>query len=168
MADTAGSGIDARLLVIGVGNRDRGDDAVGPIVCDLVRESDVAGVDLVVFEGAMVDLALHWQSSDDVVIIDAAEPIDHPGHTVVRDALVEPLRPPDTVSTHSIDVTAAIELARAIDRLPATLTLVGIEAMSCDHGAPLTPAVAHAAGRVVTRIRRRQLRSPRPSAQMGR
>jgi hypothetical protein len=39
------------LLVIGVGNRDRGDDAVGPVVCDLVRAADIAGVDTLVLEG---------------------------------------------------------------------------------------------------------------------
>lgn len=142
-------------LVIGVGNRDRGDDAVGPIVCDLLREEQPVGVRFVVFEGAMVDLALHWQPADHVVIVDASFPSGRPGHITEVEAVESALDAPGAVSTHAIDVSAAIELARALERLPASLTLIGIEVFACEHGAPLSPPVARAAGRVVASIRRR-------------
>jgi hydrogenase maturation protease len=149
----------SRLVLIGVGNRDRGDDGVGPIVCDLLREDQVDGVHIIVFEGAMVDLALHWEPSDHVVIVDASAPNGRPGRIVERDVVASPVAAPGAVSTHAIDVTAAIELARTLDRLPASLTLIGIEVAACDHGAPLSAAVSHAAGRVVASIRRRRLGS---------
>ncbi len=151
-----------RLLLIGVGNRDRGDDAVGPVVCDLVREARLPGIELVVFEGAMVDLALHWEPSDHVWIVDAAAPAGHPGRTNRIDALASTFDMPGAVSTHSIDVSAAVELARVLERMPASLTLVGIEGASFEHGAPLTPAVTHAAGRVVARVRRHTRSSTSP------
>ena len=143
-----------RLLLIGVGNRDRGDDAVGPIVCDLVREACVPGVEIVVFEGAMVDLALHWETTDHVVIVDAAAPTGAPARTSRIDALTTPLDAPGAVSTHSIDVGAAIELARVLGQMPASLTVVGVEGASFGHAAPLSSEVAQAAGRIAARIRR--------------
>ncbi len=147
------------VVVIGVGNRDRGDDAVGPIVCDLLREDRLAEVRFVVFEGAMVDLALHWAPADHVVIVDASFPSGRPGRITEVEAVESPLVTPAAISTHAIDVSAAIELARALGRLPASLTLIGIEVAACEHGAPLSPPVSHAAGRVAASIRRRVLAS---------
>ena len=46
--------------------------------------------------------------------------------------------------THAFGVAAAVELARALRRLPPRVVLVGVEAAAFDHGAPLTPEVAAA------------------------
>jgi hydrogenase maturation protease len=160
---TAAHGNRGRDLIIGVGNRDRGDDAVGPIVCDLVRDlrraddlsDNLSDVATAVFEGSVVDLPTRWGSDDRVTIVDAAAPAGSPGRVTTVDVLRERLTTPGTISTHSIDVGAAIELARALDRLPAELTVIGVEAASCDFGAPLTPDVQRAAGRVATELSRR-------------
>ena len=147
------------LLVIGVGNRDRGDDAVGPVVCDLVRAADIAGVDTLVLEGSVVDLPMHWEPDDRVVIVDAAAPDGRPGRITDVDAIADRLVAPGTLSTHPVDVAAAVELARAMGRMPAELSIVGIEGASFAFGDELGPAVRHAAGRVVERISRRAARA---------
>jgi hydrogenase maturation protease len=147
------------LLLIGVGNRDRGDDAVGPVVCDLVRAAGIAGVETLVFEGSVVDLPLHWGPDDRVVIVDAAAPAGEPGRVTEVDALADHLLAPGTVSTHTVDVGASVELARAMARLPAELWIVGIEGGSFGFGDGLGPEVRDAAGQVVTRISRRAARA---------
>lgn len=147
-----------RLLVIGVGNRDRGDDAVGPVVCDLLRAAGVAAVPAVattVVEGSLLDLPLHWAPDDRVVIVDAAAPAGRPGRVTWVDALTERLVAPGTVSTHTVDVAVAVELARAMERLPAELTIVGIEGASFEFGDDLGREVRRAAERVATEITRR-------------
>ena len=141
-----------RLVVIGVGNRDRGDDAVGPIVCDRISELDLPGVEVIVFEGSVLDLPIHWSATDRVVIVDAAEPAGEPGRVTTVDGLTSRLVAPGALSTHTIDVGAAIELARALDRLPAELSIIGIEGEEFEFGAWLTPAVEHAADAVLARI----------------
>ncbi len=93
-----------RLLVIGVGNRDRGDDAVGPIVCDLVGGLGLPHIATLVFEGSVLDLPLHWEPDDRVVIVDAAAPAGRPGRITEVDGLETRLIVPDAVSTHTIDV----------------------------------------------------------------
>lgn len=144
-----------RLIVVGVGNRDRGDDAAGPVVCDLLRAAGTPGIETVVLEGSVVDLPMHWGPDDDVVIVDAAAPDGEPGRTTDVDALTDRLIAPSTLSTHSVDVGAAVELARAMGRLPATLMIVGIEGGSFEFGDELGPEVRRAVGRVATRISRR-------------
>jgi hydrogenase maturation protease len=120
-------------ILIGVGNRDRGDDAAGPMVCDRVQARLGAGaIRTFVCEGSILDLALHWEHDDHVIIVDAMQPGAEPGRIVTVDATVEALPTPGAVSTHEIDVTVAIELARAIGRMPERLLLIGIEAAQSD------------------------------------
>ncbi len=154
---TAGPRTSGGLLVIGVGNRDRGDDAVGPVVCDLI-ESDDAGetrsdVRTLVLEGSVIDLAMHWRCDDRVVVVDATPPAGNPGAISVYAPLSEHLEPPPTLSSHAIDVGAAIEIAKALDRTPSELTVIGIEAADTQHGADLSADVAIAARKVAGRLR---------------
>jgi hydrogenase maturation protease len=141
-------------IVIGVGNRDRGDDAIGPIVCDRLRarSGDAASLRMFVCEGSILDLALHWDHDDHVVIVDAMQPGDEPGRIVTVDATAGPLPIPGALSTHEIDVSAAIELARAIGRIPARLFLIGIEAAQTEWRTPPSGAVEAAIDAVVDRV----------------
>ncbi len=141
-------------VLIGVGNRDRGDDAVGPVVCDLVATRSSNAISTVVLESAVLDLPNHWRTDDRVVLVDAARPGDDPGRIVEYDGLRERLAVPGSVSTHSIDVAGAIELARALDRLPAALTVIAIEGESFEFGAPLTAAVSRSADEVAGMLSR--------------
>lgn len=147
------------MLVIGVGNRDRGDDAAGPVACDLIRSAKVTGVETLVFEGSVVDLPLHWGPDDRVLIVDAAAPSGRPGCITEVDALADRLVAPGTISTHTVDVGAAVELARAMAKLPAELTIVGIEGASFEFGDGLGPAVDRAVKQVVAEISRRAARA---------
>lgn len=144
-----------RLLVIGVGNRDRGDDAAGPAVCDLLDAADPDGIATVVCEGSVVDLAAIWERDDQVVVVDAAEPAGRPGRVREIDGASRLLAPAGAISTHTIDVPTAIGLARAIGRLPAGLTVLAIEAARFDDGAALTPEVEAAVSDVAATIIRR-------------
>jgi hydrogenase maturation protease len=140
-------------LVIGVGNRDRGDDGVGPAIAD--RVADLAGASLQVATSTADPSRLmdRWSGHDSVVIVDAV--VDgHPAGTItVLDAIDQPL-PTDvgSVSSHGFGVAAAVELARSLGRLPARLTVVGVSADHFDGDCltgPVSQAVAVAATRVL-------------------
>jgi hydrogenase maturation protease len=138
-------------VVIGVGNRDRGDDAAGPLVCDRLRErcGVTAAIRTFVCEDSILDLALHWDPSDHVIIVDAMAPGTDPGRITTFDATVDPLPTPVSVSTHDIDVSVAVELARAIERMPAQLLLIGIEAAQTEWCTPPSRSVDEAIDAVV-------------------
>ncbi len=164
-----------RWLVIGVGNRDRGDDGAGPAVCDQLTQrrpasGDAPGavvdvpvdvpVDVTVIEGSVLDIPMRWAASDRVVVVDASEPNGQPGRVVEVDGLASRLSWPGTISTHSIDVGAAIELGRALGRMPAELTIIGIEGHDFGFGAPMTREVRLATERVAAMISRRAASRP--------
>ena len=57
-------------------------------------------------------------------------------------------------STHLLGLADAVELARALGRLPATTVVYGIEGAAFDTGTGLSQPVAAAAERVAAAIRR--------------
>ncbi len=138
-------------LVIGVGNRDRGDDAIGPVVADVLARRD--DVDSFVVEGDLSDLCLRWNRHQRVVIVDAMTSGRPPATIEQIDALDERL-PTDSsiLSSHGVGLAAAIELGRVLDRLPTQLAIVAVEASSFAPFDQLTPAVAEAIPQIVDRV----------------
>jgi hydrogenase maturation protease len=57
-------------------------------------------------------------------------------------------------STHHLGLADAVELARALGRLPERLVVVGIEGRSFDAGEGLSPDVEAAVGDAVATVRR--------------
>jgi hydrogenase maturation protease len=57
------------------------------------------------------------------------------------------------LSTHGFGLSEAIELARALDQLPARCVVYAVEAGAVVAGEPLSPAVAAAVQEVAGRIR---------------
>ncbi|HET9324105.1 MAG TPA: hydrogenase maturation protease [Gaiellaceae bacterium] len=140
-------------LVLGIGNAWQGDDAAGLVTARRMRGLAPAGVDVRELEGEPVSLVEAWGGAESVFIVDAVRSGAAPGTVHRLDATDEPL--PATLSaasTHTLGVGEAIELARALGRLPARIVLYGIEAESIAAGADLTPAVARGVDEAVERL----------------
>lgn len=128
-------------LVVGVGNRDRGDDAVGPLVADQFTGRD--DVEVFVAEGDLSDLPLRWDRDQCVVIVDAMTSGGTPGSSRHIDALTQRLPLGGClVSSHGVGLSEAIELARLLDRLPRHLTIIAVEGGGFVPFDDLSPAVA--------------------------
>jgi hydrogenase maturation protease len=149
-------------LVLGVGNPDRGDDAVGRVVARLLRAP--AGVRVLELDGETTAILSALQGSECAWLIDAAQS-GAPAGTIHRIdcCLTDAVIPRSTVSSHGFGVAEAIALARALDTLPPRCIVYAIEAAGFTHGAPLSPAVAHAAQEVADRILA-ELTPPPPSS----
>jgi hydrogenase maturation protease len=139
-----------RPLVLGVGNRYRGDDGAGPLAADRLA---AAGIDAVEHPGDGPGLIEAWQGRESVVVIDAMTSVA-PAGTVRRfDAAAAPLpRAAFQMSTHALGLADAIELARTLGRLPPRLVVYGIEGHAFATGTPPGPAVSAAVDRVVARV----------------
>jgi hydrogenase maturation protease len=139
--------------VIGVGNAWRGDDAAGLLVAERVREA-APGLDVRDCEGEPIVLLDAWEGADAVWVVDAVSSGAPPGTIHRLDVDAEPL--PATLfrpSTHTFGVAEAVELARALDRLPERLVVFGIEGDTFEAGDGVSEAVAAAAVRVARTVR---------------
>ena len=132
------------VLVVGVGNRLRGDDGAGLAVAGRLRERGVRAVRELEGEGlGLIDL---WDGARAVVLVDGVRSGAPPGTLHRLDAGAGPLPAAlrSSSSTHAIGGAAAIELARALGRLPGRLVVFGVEGARFDTGAGLSKPVAAA------------------------
>lgn len=152
----------SRRVVIGVGNAYRGDDAVGLAVAERVRGAVPNDVVVLECEQEPTRLVDAWDGADLAVVVDACAGDDAPGTVHRFDAGDGPL--PARVfrsSTHAFGVGDAVELSRALGRLPARLVVYGIGGASFAAGAGLSGPVESAVEGVVEAIARDLEEGPR-------
>ena len=128
-------------IVIGIGNPDRGDDAVG---VEVARQVAAARLDVLALEFDDPSEALDaWDAEDTVVVADAISSGGKPGDIHVVDVVSQKL-PAGSWSaggTHAFGLAAIVELARTLDMMPRRLVVVGVEAGHFNHGTPMSDAV---------------------------
>jgi hydrogenase maturation protease len=143
-----------RLKVVAIGNAWRGDDGVGLAVAERLRGRLPRGVELVEREGEPSDLIDAWHGEHMVWVVDAVRSGVAPGTVHRLDASERPL-PAELFrgSTHHLGLPEAVELARALDRLPPRFVVYGVEGERFEAGAGLSDAVARAVPEVAKRLR---------------
>ncbi len=139
------------VVVIPLGNRFRGDDGAGPAIADRLRGTPgcriVEGV-----EDALAIIAA-WENAGLAIVLDAALS-GAPAGAVHRIEAGEGPLPRDLArcSSHGLGLAEAVELGRALNRLPARLVVYAIEAGDMGSGAGLSPPVAAVVGEVARQV----------------
>lgn len=144
------------MLIIGCGNRERGDDAAGILVAEKLRK---LGIPSEICSGQAPDLIEAWSGHDDVIVVDAVLTGAPVGTVRTWDAAQAPISGKAPTSTHGLGVAEAIELARVLGRLPAQLTIYGIEGQRFEPDSEISPEMDSAIEEVVHRITDTQLQS---------
>ena len=148
------SGSDRPLvLVIGIGNPDRGDDGAGPAVARRLRGRLPPGVNVLERGGDILALTEDWEGFSAVILVDAVAPITQPGRLHRLDLAKNPLPVAFAPrSTHTFGLAETVELARSLARLPPFLFVYLIEGEQFGAGGPLSPTAAKAVEEAFERI----------------
>jgi hydrogenase maturation protease len=143
-----------QIRVIGVGNRFRGDDAAGLVVARRLRSELPGDVEVLEQEGEPAALIAAWEGARAVWLVDAVGSGAEPG-SVHRLEAAERELPAGLfrASTHALGIADAVELARALDRLPERVVVYGIGGDDFGAGEGLSPRVEAAVDTVVDRVR---------------
>ncbi|MCI0488472.1 MAG: hydrogenase maturation protease [Blastocatellia bacterium] len=154
----------APAYVICIGNPYRGDDAAGLRVARLLKEKASRDFKIIEASGEGAALIEAWADAVRVIIVDAVVSSAEPG-TVHRLDVQSQSVPQGffRYSTHAFGLAEAIELARALDRLPASMIVYGIEGKSFDAGDALSEEVERAAREVAERVLREVETDRRPN-----
>jgi hydrogenase maturation protease len=142
------------ILVLGLGNDYRSDDAAGLVV---VRRIKGLGLkDAIVSEesGEGANLIEIWKSADTVIVVDAVSSGSKLG--TIHRFVADNQRIPSKFfhySSHSFGLAEAIELARSLHQLPNHLVVYGIEGGKFEAGVGLSFEVERAVEEVVDRIK---------------
>ena len=159
-------GAAERVIVIGVGTEFRCDDGAGPAVIERLRGTVPADVELLASDGEPTRLMETWTDAAVAIVVDAvsgggAAPgtlhrVVVPGEAAGRDGAPPPgrLAPTTTpASSHGLGLGAAIELSRALSRLPGQLILHGVQGEVFGYGQAFSSAVAAAIDDLTARVR---------------
>ena len=145
-----------KLLIIGIGNRDRGDDAVGPLLAEkLAKDTGLKklGVEVVIHSGEGASLMELWRGAGKTVIIDAMKSGAALGKVRRFDAADEILTGGTfRYSSHLFSLAEAVEMARQLKRLPEQLIVYGIEGREFSFGAALSLKVKAALAGVAAKV----------------
>lgn len=144
------------ILVVGIGNIFRGDDALGLAAARLVGELELPGVEILELDGDLTGLLEGWQGAHKVIVIDAVTS-KAPAGAIFRFAAHEEPLPQKMFATccscHAFGVAQQIEIARSLKQLPPCLIIFGIEGKDFTLGSRLSPEVQQALPRLVEQIR---------------
>jgi hydrogenase maturation protease len=137
------------MLIIGCGNLERGDDCAGLLVARRLRE---LGANARWCEGEPLRLIDLWEHADHVILVDAVVTGAPVGTIHVWNSRRASLDSKAPMSTHGLGIADAIELARALNRLPSRLEIYAIEGYCFDRGVGTSDEIQHAVDEVVRRI----------------
>lgn len=137
------------MLIIGCGNRDRGDDAAGVMVAEGLRQ---LGIDVQIRRGEAAELIESWCALDDVIVVDAVMTGAPAGSVTCWDGQHPPAFRRSTPSTHGLGLAEAIELSSVLGCLPIKLRVYGIEGRHFEIGVEVSHEVKNAVERVVRSI----------------
>ena len=148
---------EPHILIIGIGNPDRGDDAAGHAAATRLRER--LGQD----RPDTVEVIEHWGEAtvlveamvgrDKVILIDAAHSSNAIGGYRIFEVGDAPLPAKLTeTSSHGLGLAQAIELARALGSLPHRCRVYAIEGEVFETGKALSQPVQAAVDDVVDDI----------------
>jgi hydrogenase maturation protease len=136
----------SNVLVIGLGNEFRGDDAVGVAVARRLRKQLPKEIAVIEHGGDGASLIEIWSGAVCVYLIDAVKSGAKAGTIHRLNAGSEPIPTSFShYSTHGFSLAEAVEVARGLGQLPPHLFIYGIEGAVFDHGAPMSPEVEDSA-----------------------
>ena len=150
-------------VVVGIGNPFRRDDGVGPVVAARVRRALPPGVRVVELDGEPARLVDAWAGAAVAIVVDAMRSGAAPG-TLRRTELATsggrgdrldvpvsdaPARP---ASSHAYSLLDAVDLGRALGRVPARLVLYTVEGRDFADGPGLSDPVASVVPEVAARV----------------
>ena len=144
---------DALLVVIGVGNALRGDDAAGLAVADQVRARAPARVAVRVCAEEPTRLIDSFEDADVAFVVDAVSTGAAAGTVHRWDASEAPLPSRELrSSTHALGIGETLELARVLGRLPAHTVVFGVEGSDFVAREGITPTVAEGVARAAASL----------------
>jgi len=130
------------ILLIGVGNAYRSDDALGLCAAREVSRRLPGAVVVKEVDGSGTSVMDAWEGADVALIIDAVRSGEPPGSLCRIDASHQRLPARFLArSSHSFGVAQAIETARELQKLPRTVIVYGIEGASFEQGTGLSDPV---------------------------
>lgn len=123
------------ILVIGIGNEFRKDDRAGLVVARRIAAKKIRDVAVMEHSGEGASLMEAWKRAQAVILIDAVSS-GAPAGTIHHFEAHHENIPVNffNYSTHAFSIAEAVELSRALGKLPEVMHVYGIEGEDFSYG----------------------------------
>src|SRR5581483_8111682 len=141
-------------VVVGLGNPLMGDDGLGLVALELLRDGWVMPPDVELVDGGTWGLNLLpiIEDAHDVLLIDAIDTGAAPGTETVIPRERLPRYLATKISPHQVDLHDVLALAELRGTLPDRTTAIGLEPQRVEFGVGLSPLVAARLDALVERV----------------
>jgi hydrogenase maturation protease len=144
------------MRIVGCGNPDAGDDAVGLIIADQLRSRVPPEVEVRTATAGGASLLDWCDGIEALILVDAAHAsVDFPTgqwRRFVFPADRERLKATPLSGTHVLGLVEALELAQTLDRLPREVLLFAVAGAQFALGSGLSPTVQHSLPELVSAL----------------
>lgn len=141
------------IVVVGVGNPTRGDDAIGRLIAKALAAKQLTDIRVFECEGQATHVLEVLAGAEAVIMIDACQSGASVGTIHRYEAAQRPIPAAiENVSSHGFGLAAALELARSFRQLPSYCVVFAVEGEDFTHGAPLSAQVAAQFDELVARV----------------
>ena len=145
---------NSKIKVIAVGNDLYGDDGVGHAVIEILEQMpEMSNVEII--DGATDALGLidHFEDEAHIIFVDAAQMGEEPGTVKVfsKDEVRLKIKM-DHLTVHGISLAETFDIAKAVDKLPEKITIIGIEPKNIGISEKLSDIVKQSIPNVISQI----------------
>ncbi len=141
------------MTVIGVGNRLRSDDAVGPMLIDALSMLPNHDLELVDAGSDAIGILEYLENRQKVIIVDACSMGRKPGSLVCFAASEAHLiLDQDPMSLHGLGLAEALQMGESLQMFPEDLKIIGIEPDSIQFNGKLSQPVQRALKMAVEKV----------------
>lgn len=143
----------SNILIVGIGNEFRNDDAVGIYAVRKLKKHTLPGIHTCELHYDLSGLMDMWVQYESVYVIDAVSSGADAG-TIHEIELDENRLSEEefSFSSHTISLSSIIELSRAIHKFPTSLVIYGIEGKDFSYGCTMSVVVKEAADRLINSL----------------
>jgi len=141
------------ILIVGIGNMYRHDDAVGLLIARRLKDLNDKRLTVMGQSGDGVALMDTWKDWNCAILIDAVSSGQPPGTIHFLDANEKPIPSKFfSCSTHNMGIAEAVELSRSFEQLPKNLSILGIEGKDFSPGEGLSKEIEEALDQAINKI----------------
>lgn len=143
-----------KYLILGIGNKFRGDDGAGVAAAEKICEFCIEKFDVMILDGEGTEIMEAWKDYQNVIIIDAVQVNGSAGKIYELNANEENLHSDFfNYSSHAFGLAEAINVSKVMNKLPKFLIVYGIEGMHFNFDTKLSPKIEKAVNKTAAMIK---------------
>ncbi|MCX7983975.1 MAG: hydrogenase maturation protease [Bacteroidetes bacterium] len=146
-----------KVLVVGIGNELRQDDAVGIIITKRIEALKLPYITVRYVKDDLTKLYTLWEGYSIVVLVDAMECGKEPGACTIlplTSETLQQLKYKSIGTTHSLPLLAVIGISKVLGNAPSQVYLVGVQIRSVMVGEQLSKETEQYISEVIQKILR--------------